>query len=249
MEVRRLPRFFDCVNPFTFFWKSSIGKKWLVALTGAVLVGYVLGHLAGNLQVFVGPAQINAYAKFLHSMPKVLWVVRLFLIICFVLHIVMTIKLALENRAAKPEQYVYRKHVQATLASRTMVISGLIVFCFVIYHLLHLTARATDSRFRPIEQGGLLNGEYDVYSMLVLGFQPHGLGLWVALFYLLGVGLLCLHLSHGFSSLLQTVGINSKKAMAPLSLAGQLLALVIFLGYASIPLGVWFGLLKLPPSL
>jgi succinate dehydrogenase / fumarate reductase, cytochrome b subunit len=241
------------VNPltlfWTFFWKSSIGKKWIVALTGIVLVGYVLGHLAGNLQVFAGPAQINAYAQFLHSMPRLLWVIRAFLIVCFVLHIVVTIRLALENRAAKPNPGAFRNRVQAKIATRTMAISGLIVLCFVIFHLLHLTARATDSRFRPLEQGGLLHGEYDVYSMLVLAFDPHGLGLWVALFYLLGVGLLCLHLSHGFSSLLQTLGLTTKTTISPLTVAGQVLALLIFLGYASIPLGVWFGALKLQTSL
>jgi succinate dehydrogenase / fumarate reductase cytochrome b subunit len=237
------------VNPILFFWRSSIGKKWLVALTGIVLVGYVLGHLAGNLQVFAGPAKINAYAQFLHSMPGVLWGVRLFLIICFVLHIVTTIKLVLENRAAKPEQYVFRNSVQAKISTRTMTYSGLIVLCFVIFHLLHLTLRATDSRFKPITEGGSLHGEYDVYSMIVLGFLPHGLGLFVAIFYLLGVGLLCLHLSHGFGSLLQTLGINSKKSLGPLSLAGRAVALLVFLGYASIPLGVWFGVLKLSPSL
>jgi succinate dehydrogenase / fumarate reductase cytochrome b subunit len=106
----------------------------------------------------------------------------------------------------------------------------------------------TDARFKPIDQGGLLHGEYDVYTMLVLGFQPHGLGLFVALFYLLGVGLLCLHLSHGFSSLLQTLGLTSKKALSNLILAGQGLSILIFLGYASIPLGVWLGALKLPAS-
>lgn len=237
------------MNPITFFWKSSIGKKWLVALTGIVLVGYVLGHLAGNLQIFEGPAQINKYASFLHSLGGILWVIRLFLLACFVLHIVMTIKLAVENRAAKPEQYIFKNSVQAKVATRTMTISGLIVLSFVIYHLLHLTLRATDGRFRPIAQGGKLLGEYDVYSMIVLGFSPSFLGVLCGIFYLLGVGLLCLHLSHGFASLLQTLGLNTKKTLRPLILCGQILAVLIFLGYASIPLAVWFGILHLPSSL
>ncbi len=237
------------MNPITFFWKSSIGKKWLVALTGLVLIGYVLGHLVGNLQVFAGPAQINAYAEFLHSKPFLLWVVRWFLIACFVVHIAATIKLTLENNAAKQINYEYRKLRPSTIASRTMAISGLVVLCFVIYHLLHLTLRATDGRFRPLGHGGLLHGEYDVYTMIVLGFQPHGLGVFVALFYLLGVGLLCLHLSHGFSSVVQTFGLTTKRTHHPLVIGGRILSGVIFLGYASIPFGVWFGVLSLHASL
>ncbi len=238
------------MNPIHFFWNTSIGKKWLVALTALVLIGYVLGHLAGNLQIFAGPAQINAYAQFLHSMPRLLWVIRCFLILCFVLHILATIKLAVENRAAKPRPYRKEATVQATFAARSMLVSGLIVLTFVIYHLLHFTLRSTDARFKPFyEPGGRLHSEHDVYTMIVLGFDPHGLGLYAALFYLLGVGLLCLHLSHGFSSFCQTLGINSKKVMTPLTIGGRILACMIFLGYASIPLAVWFALLPLNPHL
>jgi succinate dehydrogenase / fumarate reductase cytochrome b subunit len=125
-----------------------------------------------------------------------------------------------------------------------MVISGLIVLSFLVYHLLHLTVRATDSRFRPLEHGGLLQGENDVYTMMILGFQNP----LVSFFYLLGVGLLCMHLSHGFSSVLQTLGINSKKAMTPISVGSRVLAALIFIGYASIPLAIWGGALKLPAA-
>lgn len=239
------------MNPITFFWKSSIGKKWLVALTGIVLVAYVFGHLAGNLQIFLGPAKINAYAQFLHSLGPILLAVRLFLIACFVLHIVMTIKLVTENRAAKPTPYIFPNSVQSKVATRTMAISGLIVLSFVIYHLLHFTIRSTDARFKPITAGGkgLLHGEYDVYSMIILGFGPSFLGVLCGLFYLLGVGLLCLHLSHGFSSLLQTLGVTTKKTLTDLQRAGQVVAALVFLGYASIPFAVWFGILTLRTSL
>lgn len=232
------------MNPFIFFWKSSIGKKWLVALTGLVWVGYVFGHLAGNLQVFAGPAAINTYAEFLHARPTVLWIVRLFLIAAFVLHVVATLKVRFESRQARLQPYQKRAFVQAKISARTMAISGLIVLSFVIYHLLHLTLRSTDARFKPLAQGGLLQGENDVYTMLILGFQSP----LVSLFYLLGVGLLCLHLSHGFSSMLQTLGINSKKLMTPLSIGGRVLAALVFIGYASIPIGVWTGGLKLPST-
>lgn len=232
------------MNPITFFWKSSIGKKWLVAITGLIWVGYVFGHLVGNLQVFAGPEKINTYATMLHSMPGLLWLARIVLIAAIVLHIVATIKVRAESRLARPERYQKYATLQARISARSMVISGLVVLTFIIYHLLHLTARSTDSRFKPIAEGGLLQGEFDVYTMLVLGFQSP----LISLFYLLGVGLLCVHLSHGFSSLLQTLGINSKKLMQPVSIGSRVLAGLVFLGYASIPLGVWSGAIKLPSS-
>lgn len=232
------------MNPITFFWKSSIGKKWLVALTGIVLIAYVIGHLVGNLQIFAAPAQINSYATFLHASPKLLWVIRAFLITCFVLHIVTTIKLVIENRAARPDRYTVTKRVQATWASRLMAVSGIIVLAFVIFHLLHFTSRNIDPRLHPMEDGGVgvMKGEYDVHTMVIEGFRNHPL---VTAFYALGLFLLCLHLSHGFSSLLQTLGVNSKKSIAPIAHAGRVLAWLIFAGYILIPVAVWAGWLKL----
>ena len=229
------------MNFITSFFKSSIGKKWIVALTGIVLVGYVVAHLVGNLQVFAGPEKINQYAEMLHSLGGLLWVARIFLLVCFVLHIVTTILLVKQNREAREVRYEKVARVQATWASRTMAISGLIVLSFVIYHLLHLTVRSTDQRFKPIAQGGALASEYDVHSMLILSFQ-HPL---VTGFYLLSVFLVCLHMSHGMSSMVQTLGLNSKKTMPLISHGGRILAWLIFVGYASIPLAVYFGVLKL----
>lgn len=231
------------MNAFFAFYKSSIGKKWVVALTGLVLVGYVFGHLAGNLQVFLPPEQINNYAEFLHSHQYLLWAARTFLIVCFVLHIVTTIKLVLENRAARPEKYKMKRSVQAKIATKTMALSGLLVLSFVIFHLLHFTARTTDARFKPIAEGGALHGEYDAHSMIVLGFQSP----LVSGFYLLSVFLVCLHLSHGFSSLLQTFGINSKGLEERVKFWGQVIAWLVFVGYASIPVAVLAGYLKLQP--
>ena len=130
------------------FYKSSIGKKWIVALTGLVLVGYVIGHLIGNLQIFLpDKGQINSYGAFLHAHVILLWVVRIFLLACFGLHILTTIQLAIENRAARPERYAVTKRQQASWAGRTMVWSGLIVLCFVVFHLLHFTAQVVDPSY------------------------------------------------------------------------------------------------------
>jgi succinate dehydrogenase / fumarate reductase cytochrome b subunit len=229
------------VNPFTFFWKSSIGKKWLVALTGIVLVGYVIGHLIGNLQIFFSAQKINAYATFLHSVPGALWTARVFLLTCLVLHIVGTIKLMAENRAARPEAYARTRHVQSTWASRTMAISGVIVLSFIVFHILHFTTRNIDPNLHP-GPAGVLRDEFDVHTMIISGFWHHP---FITGFYLLGLFLLCLHLSHGFSSLLQTFGLNSKKTMSPISTGGRVLAWVIFVAYASIPVAVWIHILNI----
>jgi succinate dehydrogenase / fumarate reductase cytochrome b subunit len=220
------------------FYQSSIGKKWIVALTGLVLIGYVIGHLIGNLQVFVGPEQINAYGAFLHGHVFLLWLVRIFLLVCFFLHIVFTIKLAIENRQARPECYAVTKRVQASIAGRTMVWSGLIVLCFVVYHLLHFTAQVTNPEFRQLEDSA---GRHDVYAMLVRGFNnPFASG-----FYILGMFLLCSHLSHGFGSFFQTMGLNSQRLAPVLVNGGRILAWLIFVGYVSIPIAVMTGLLHL----
>ena len=231
------------VNFLLGFFQSSIRKKWVVALTGLVLIGYVVGHLIGNLQIFGPPEKINAYASFLHSLGALLWLVRIGLLVCFVLHVVTTIKLVLENGAARPEPYVRKATVQARLAARTMTLSGLIVLSFIVYHLLHFTVRNTDARFRTIEHGGLLRGDFDVHTMVILSFQ-HPV---VSGVYLLSVFLLCLHLSHGFSSLLQTFGLNTKGLMPLITRSGTVLAWLIFAGYAAIPVAVLAGYLKVRP--
>jgi succinate dehydrogenase / fumarate reductase cytochrome b subunit len=223
------------VNLVRAFFGSSIGKKWVVALTAIVLLGYVIGHLVGNLQIFAGPDQINAYAAFLHSMPGTLWVVRFFLIAAFILHIVMTLKLAAENRSARGASYARRNSVQAKLATRTMALSGLIVLAFVLYHLAQFTVRITDARFHSLPRG-----EYDVYTMVILGFQ----NVWVSAFYFVAVFLLCLHLSHGLQSMLQTLGANSATLRPVWVVGGQLIAWAIFLGYISIPVAVLANVLR-----
>ncbi len=222
------------------FWNSSIGKKWLVALTGIALLGFVIGHLAGNLQMFGGADKINAYAEFLHNNQKLLWVMRLGLIVCFIGHIFTTICLVRQNRAARPERYSISRNVQAKAATRSMIYSGLTVLSFVIFHLLHYTFRVTDPRFKLIAEGGKLTSVNDVFQMVVLGFQSPV----ISGFYLLSVALLSLHLSHGISSVFITFGLESKKSIVQVGRYSMLIAVLIFLGYASIPAAVLLGVLK-----
>ena len=224
------------------FYTSSIGKKWIVALTGLVLIGYVIGHLIGNLQIFISPEQINWYAEKLHSMGPMLWVIRAFLLGCFALHIITTIKLAIENRLARPERYAVKKNVRTTAAARLMVLSGLVLLGFVVIHLIQFTVRPASL---GVPSYTLATGHPDVYTMIIKGFlNPFTSG-----FYILGMFVLCNHLSHGFSSFFQTLGLNSKKIAHGLEVGGVALAWLIFAGYTSIPVSVMVGILKLKTGL
>jgi succinate dehydrogenase / fumarate reductase cytochrome b subunit len=211
----------------------------IVAATGLVLILFVIGHLLGNLQIFLGPEWINSYAEHLRQLGPFLWIIRGVLLIVVLLHIYYTIRLAIENRRARPERYVRKETVKATIASRSMVLSGLILLAFIIYHLLHFSVRVTDPRFATLPRDPL--NHYDVYSMMVLGFS-HPL---VSAFYILSMFLLCLHLSHGSSSFFQSLGLNNKKLTPQLARCGRVFAWLLFVGYSSIPAAVLLGWIKL----
>jgi succinate dehydrogenase / fumarate reductase, cytochrome b subunit len=226
------------VNILAAFYRSSVGKKMIVAISGIILILFVIGHLLGNLQIFIGPDWINGYSRHLHDLGPVLWLIRVFLLLTVTIHIYVTIQLAIENRRARPEAYMDRRYVKATFASRHMVMSGVIVLAFVIYHLAHFTVRVTDPRFALLKPDPF--GHYDVYSMMVYGFQNY----FVSGFYVLGLFLLALHLSHGSSSFFQSLGLNEKKLMPRLELGGRIFAWLMFIGYTSIPVAILLGLIK-----
>ena len=219
------------------FYQSSIGKKWIVALTGLILVGFVVGHLLGNLQVFLGQETLNAYAESLQNLGKLLWVARIILLIAFVVHIVTTILLAIQNRAARPQKYAVNATVNPRLAAKTMLLSGLTLIAFVIFHLLHFTTRSIYPDWQTWRDA---LGRPDVYNMVIAGFQnPLASG-----FYVIAMFLLCLHLSHGIQSFLQTIGGRTRKLAQPISKASPILAGLIFAGYVSIPVAVLLEILK-----
>jgi succinate dehydrogenase / fumarate reductase cytochrome b subunit len=227
------------VTNIAAFHRSSVGRKMIVAVTGVILILFVIGHLLGNLQIFLGPEWINGYAEHLRDLGPLLWVIRAFLLVVVIAHIYYTIRLAIENRRARPERYRRKDTVKATLASRTMVMSGLILLAFIIYHLLHFTVRVTDPRFATLPKDPL--GHYDVYSMMIYGFQSP----LVSGFYILAMFLLALHLSHGSSSFFQSLGLNNQKLTPRLALGGRIFAWALFVGYSSIPAAVLLGWVKL----
>jgi succinate dehydrogenase / fumarate reductase, cytochrome b subunit len=221
-------------------YQTSIGQKWIVALTGLILIGFATGHMIGNLQVFLPPAWMNAYAKHLEDLGPLLWVIRVVLLGTIILHFATTIHLALANRRARPERYAVQNPQAATLAARTMIYSGLVLVAFIGYHLAHFTVRATNPEFNQLFFD--LHGEQvrDVHKMVILGFQSP----LVAGFYILGVFLLALHLSHGSSSFLQTLSLNNRKLSPLITRVGQVYAWFLFAGYAAIPAAVFLHLLK-----
>jgi len=225
------------LNSFTSFFTSSIGRKWIVALSGFALVGFVIGHLVGNLQVFLGPEPLNRYGHFLQGLGELLWVVRFALLAMVLLHIFFTIKLRLENRSARPDRYAVKQYRAASWAGRWMVWSGLMVLCFIIFHLLHYTAQVIHPEFKQLVDA---EGRHDIYKMLIVGFRdPLASG-----FYIVAVGLLGLHLNHGFQSMFQTLGLNSHKVGLLIKRTGQAVSWFVFLGYASIPVAVLTGIVK-----
>jgi len=217
-------------------YHSSLGKKYLMAITGLALFLFVIVHMAGNLQVFLGPEIMNAYADLLKSKPALLWTARIGLFVIAVIHIVSALQLAAENRAARPQSYSEGKPI-ATLASRTILLSGLIIFAFVVYHLLHFTFGVTNPSFMELHDP---LGRHDVYGMVVEGFRNP----FVSVFYIVSMGLLCLHLSHGVSSLFQSLGIRRKSTAGALSRFAQAAAVIIFLGNCSIPIAILTGVVR-----
>jgi succinate dehydrogenase / fumarate reductase, cytochrome b subunit len=226
------------VNKAAAFTRTSIGRKFIVAITGVLLIMFLIGHLLGNLQIFLGPDYINSYAEKLRAMGALLWVIRLGLLAVVLAHIYFTIRLAIDNRAARPTPYAQKEHVKATFASRSMAISGLVVLAFIIYHIAHFTVQVTDPRFALLKADPL--NRHDVYSMMVYGFQNP----LVSAIYVIALFLLTLHLTHGTSSFFQSLGLNDKKLTPRLAWGGRVFAWLLFVGYTSIPVAVLLGLVK-----
>ncbi len=217
------------------FW-TSLGRKYLMAASGAVMFLFVVGHLVGNLQVFLGAEAINRYGHFLQSNVELLWPVRLSMLAIIALHIWSATSLTLENRAARPQAYEQWQPSAATYASRTMMWSGVIVAVFIIYHLLHYTVMVQSINLTGRDFHTLTDdkGRHDIYRMMVLGFQQPV----VSAFYVVGVGLLCLHLSHGISAMFQSMGWKKRGYGECLDRGGKWFAALIFLGYSSIPVAI-----------
>lgn len=225
-----------------------------MAVSGLVLVGFVIGHLVGNLQIFSHPDKINGYAAFLHGLGPLLWVARIGLLVAVAVHVWAAVALTLENKRARGDQGYGMKHtIQATLASRTMRWTGFIVLAFILYHLAHFTLGGVQAaHFKGNLPAYTMTSDYyvagfpvvaagarvqDVHSMVVFGFQ----NAIVALFYIVAVGLLSVHLLHGVDSVFQTLGWRNRKWAGGLRRLCVLLCLLYFAANAAIPASILLG--------
>jgi succinate dehydrogenase / fumarate reductase, cytochrome b subunit len=219
------------------FYEAPIGKKAIMAFTGVILFGYVLAHLAGNLQIYSSdPDQINRYAALLHNPANLplLWGARLVLLFAVGLHIVAAIQLSKLKSEARPVSYVKKQDPAASYASRTMLWSGIIVAAFVIFHVLHLTVGAV----LPLHEIG--PEMPDVRSNVIHGFQNP----LISGFYILAMVLLCMHLYHGLWSMFQSLGFHNRRYTPKLKKGAATLAILIAIGNCSIPLAVMAGILR-----
>lgn len=225
---------------FGKYLKSSVGAKHMMAITGLMLVGFVLAHMLGNLQIFMGQAAINAYAVKLKSLGGLLWVMRGGLLVAALVHIFSAWRLVSMNNAARPVKYKMVKSEKSTFASRTMKWGGIIVVLFLAFHLVQLTLGGGTGEFA--KNFNLLDefGRHDVYNMTVLGFQ----NVAVSGMYIVAMLALCLHLSHGVSSVFQSLGINHPKYNGIIKMAGPGFATLVLIGNCSMPIAVLAGMVK-----
>jgi succinate dehydrogenase / fumarate reductase cytochrome b subunit len=214
---------------------TSLGSKVLIALSGLALAVFVVFHMLGNLQVFQGPEALNSYAAFLREMPMALWTARLSLLAIVGLHIGLSVRLAINNRRARPVGYVMHEYRKASLASRTMALTGSLLALFIVFHLLHLTAGIVDP---AVHNRMDVRGQRDVFGNVVHAFQNPLL----VVIYLIGQLVLGFHLSHSLSSSLQTLGMEHPMLDRLFRGAGPLVAMLVVVGNTAIVLAIAFGL-------
>ncbi len=209
------------------FCRSMVGKKAVLAATGFVLFLFLIGHLLGNLLIFVGREQLNAYAAFLKRAGELLWAARLILLVALTLHILASLQITLVNWKARPIDYVVKQAVETGYAARTMIVSGPLVFLYVVYHLLMFTFLTTGPGY----------SETDVYRNVVLAFQVPA----ISGVYILALLILGMHLYHGVWSMCQTLGLEwsgSRRTIATCTVVA------IAGGYSLIPLAILTGVLR-----
>lgn len=213
------------------FWRSTIGKKVVMAVTGLIGIGFVIGHMLGNLQMFQGPEKMNSYAHFLKSLGGLLWLARLILLAAVILHAIAAYQLSRLRLAARPVGYAKGSQWEAsTFASRTIRWGGLLLLLFIIFHIMHFTTRTIFPAYSAT----------DVYGNVIHGFRIW----WVTLFYVIAMVFLGLHLYHGTWSSLRTIGAIRPSTNPLRRRAAILVAAIVWLGFTAIPVAVYTGMIK-----
>jgi succinate dehydrogenase / fumarate reductase, cytochrome b subunit len=221
------------------FYHSTVGKKVIMAATGLIGIGFLVAHVAGNLQLFLGRDKFNAYSAMLHGpAAELVLLARVVLVVAVILHVMMAVQLTARSRAARPVGYKRKESQAATLASRTMAIGGLFLLLFIVFHILHFTTLDVDpAGWRGVQDTA---GRTDIYGNVVASFQIP----WVAALYVAAMVVIGLHLFHGAWSSVRTLG-HARPSVQPLRrtvAAG--LAVVLWIGFTSLPVAVFFGLVR-----
>lgn len=213
--------------------RSTVGKKIVMAVSGTALFGFSLVHMLGNLQMFVGPEAINGYHALLYSMPLFLWGARAVLIVALVAHVVSAVQLTRANRAARDVAYQRKHHVATSYAARTMFVGGVLLGLYLVYHVAHTVVGVTAGL-------GYTHSPTDLYANQVATYQH----LWAVVLNCAAALVFGSHVYHGSWSLLQSLGINHKRYNGPLRRAAVALAVAITLGFLSVPLAIYVGLVR-----
>lgn len=212
------------------FWSSTIGKKVVMAVTGIVLVGYILAHVTANLLIFAGAAAIDAYAAKLRTLPMLLWGVRILLLVSVVLHVVAATQLAIGARAARPMRYHRFEPQTSSAASRTMRWGGVALLLFLIYHILHFTTGQAHPDFIHLAP----------YHNVTTAFRVW----WVAAIYIAAMFALAMHLYHGTWSMFQTLGIEHPRVNPARRRLATAIAVLVPLGFVTVPIAVLIGVIR-----
>jgi len=242
------------MNAILTFIKSSIGRKYLMAGTGCLLVLFLIIHMIGNWKLFVGADDINHYAHVLKYYPLVIWTFRAGLLAVAAIHVATVVSLVYENNAARPTNYAVKHNNRANFASLTMAVSGGVILIFIIFHILHFTVHAFNPEygqwktaisdpsgiFQAIAPVGVGESVPDVYRMVTDAFSHP----WIAGFYILSMAFICLHLSHGIRSAFQSFGFTSPGVRCFQCFIANIVAIIIFVGMSAVPAAVLFGFVK-----
>ncbi len=216
---------------------TSIGRKILMAITGLCLVLFAVIHLIGNTTIFGWiPGGVNAYAHHLHAFPPMVYAFRAVIGVIAAVHIYYGIQLTIENRDCRQQAYAVKATKRTTFASENMIWTGALLLVFIIFHLLHFTAKMVPGMELVMDP----HGTVDVFLMIVAAFK----NIAIALIYVAAMAVLFLHISHGIQSLFQTFGLNTDKTMPVLVKASTVVAIVLLLGYVSVPLSIFLNILK-----
>lgn len=219
--------------------RGHIAKKITMAITGLIMLLYLIAHLIGNLLIFKGPSGINSYAMTLREFGLLLWIIRIIMLTAFLLHLTFAIQVTLENKKARPLSYKFKKHIRSTFASRNMIWTGVIIGLYLIYHLLNFTFPVISPTLSAKRNLDIFQRP-DIFSMVFMNFKKTG----VSFIYATGLTALAFHLSHGIQSLFQTLGLNNEHTLPVMVKAAIVVSIILLIGFLSIPTSISTGLMR-----